>query len=928
MHALHPSALVRIFFTASLIGLSARAQTAPAIVTAPASLTEVAGNNVLFSVTAGGTAPLGYAWSFNGRPITGATAGKLFLPVANPSDAGNYTVTITNPAGSVTSPAATLTVLPSGATNGIDATFTPTPPPQDGTKILVEQPDGKLLVVANFNYLINSFAQKAIARLNRDGSLDPTFKPGNDLNSDNVTSLALQADGRILVTGSFTSIAGVARSGFARLNADASLDLSFVPASAIAPSSRVVGLQPDAKIIVATSTGLYRLRPDGALDSPGPILALDATYALAPDGKILALSTYRRSLPVGPLNPGTFIHLARYNPDGSPDPNFSPTDILADASPIISLSFPAFRVIDDGRVVFAFDLGLNPTNPSVSSQALRFYADGTRDVSYNLNLSRLDLMHNAPPPVISISGDGQLTLGRTEGPTVVNSYLRRYDAAGMMNYTFSFYTGNFIPSQFFSTVLSLRSGEIIAAGNFVPPAGPVTDVRLLVRLTTFRPNAPAIASLPLSTTVNAGEPVSLRLTLTGTAPFSISVNGGPVTSNSTGLIDLGTPDAQQDTAYRVTATNASGTVTSSPITVHVVPSAPIFTTQPQNVSVISAYTPGATVTFASTVRGTEPLAYQWAFNGTPLSGATTASLTLAATSETAGSYALTVTNSVGQTTGRSARLSVEPGSRISNLASRGFAGTGEDVLIAGFAITGSAPKPMLIRAAGPALTKFFITAVLADPQLTVYDSAGAIVAQNDDWGTAFSDNTTFDRLGAFRFDPGSHDAALLVTLAPGSYTAIAANRAGGTGVALIEAYAADASAPRLVNLSSRLLVGTGEQIGIPGIVVRGAASKKLLIRGIGPTLAGFNIKNPLADPVLTLIGPGNTIVATNDKWSSSANAAEIVAAATSSGAFPLPLGSKDAAVLVTLPPGSYTALISGANATGGVALLEVYEVPK
>ena len=121
--------------------------------------------------------------------------------------------------------------------------------------------------------------------------------------------------------------------------------------------------------------------------------------------------------------------------------------------------------------------------------------------------------------------------------------------------------------------------------------------------------------------------------------------------------------------------------------------------------------------------------------------------------------------------------------------------------------------------------------------------------------------------------------------------------------------------------------GQGAAVAIPGIVVSGATPKKLLIRGVGPTLSVFGVQNPLADPALTVIGAGNVTVATNDNWGTAANAAEIAATFATVGACTLPVGSKDAAVLVTLPPGAYTALVSGANGTTGVALVEIYEVP-
>jgi hypothetical protein len=528
--------------------------------------------------------------------------------------------------------------------------------------------------------------------------------------------------------------------------------------------------------------------------------------------------------------------------------------------------------------------------------------------------------------VIAISGDGQLTTARTEW-NLGYCYVTRYDPSGRPNFAYEFYRDYHLGRQSFSALLALQSGDIVAAGALIPPEGPLTNVQSLVRLTTFQPHPPVIVALPAPVTVNAGESASPRLAVTGTGPFEVRINGGAATTNDSGFIDLPTSDAQQDTLYSVTIANAAGSVTSPPIVVHVTPSAPVFTAQPEDAAIIFAYTPAATVTFAATARGTAPLTYQWSFNGAPLADATSPSLTVTPTAATAGTYALTATNAVGQTTSRAARLTVEPGSRIINVAARGVAGAGENLLVAGFVIAGDAPKSLLIRAAGPALKKFAVGNALADPQLVVYDAAGAVVAENDDWGSGVADSAAFDRVGAFRFATGSGDAALIAALPPGNYTATVTNRSGTTGIALLEVYEADASAPRLINLSSRQLVGAGEQVAVPGVVVRGAAPKKLLIRAVGPTLRAFHVHAPLADPTLALVGPDGTTLATNDDWSAATDAPTIAAAAASSGAFALPAGSKDAAMLVSLPPGNYTALATDATHASGVVLVEIYEVP-
>jgi hypothetical protein len=150
---------------------------------------------------------------------------------------------------------------------------------------------------------------------------------------------------------------------------------------------------------------------------------------------------------------------------------------------------------------------------------------------------------------------------------------------------------------------------------------------------------------------------------------------------------------------------------------------------------------------------------------------------------------------------------------------------------------------------------------------------------------------------------------------------------GASGVVLLEVYdASSATTPSLVNASARAYVGTGENVLIPGFVIGGSGTLRVLIRAVGPTLANFNVAGVLADPTITLYRD-KTVLATNDNWSSGTNASAIASTATAVGAFTLSAGSKDAAVLATLPPGSYTAVVSGVGATTGTALVELYVVP-
>ena len=274
------------------------------------------------------------------------------------------------------------------------------------------------------------------------------------------------------------------------------------------------------------------------------------------------------------------------------------------------------------------------------------------------------------------------------------------------------------------------------------------------------------------------------------------------------------------------------------------------------------------------------------------------------------------------------------GSRLINISTRGQVGTGGDLMISGFVVTGDRPKQVLIRAAGPTLASSFgLTGVLAAPALTLIDSTNRTVATNTGWGNnanAASLSITAARVGAFPFAAGSADSALLTTLTPGAYTAQIAGVNNTTGVSIVEVYDIDAlsnEGSRAINISTRGLVGTGANQMIAGFVIEGASSRRVLIRASGPALAGFGVGGTLAEPRMELYNSRNFLHASAGAWGLQTNADEIRGAAKVVSAFELADGSKDSAMVVTLLPGAWTVQVSGANNTTGVALVEAYVLP-
>jgi len=268
-------------------------------------------------------------------------------------------------------------------------------------------------------------------------------------------------------------------------------------------------------------------------------------------------------------------------------------------------------------------------------------------------------------------------------------------------------------------------------------------------------------------------------------------------------------------------------------------------------------------------------------------------------------------------------------SRLANVSVRAKSGTDNDALIVGFVVSGTGSKEVLLRGIGPTLSRFGVNTPLADPVMTLTSLAGSPIDANDNWGSdAARIDPVADALHAFGLETTSLDAALLTPLPAGGFTARIADTSGGAGIALGEAYDADLwGTARLVNVSARTWVGHGDDSLIAGFVVSGGSDKTLLIRAIGPRLTDFNVPGAMSDPTLRVYRQGDTQpLYQNDDWGAISYAHELATTAGAIHAFGLNAGSKDAVLLLTLPPGIYSAVVTGADNSTGVALVEVYEV--
>jgi hypothetical protein len=261
-----------------------------------------------------------------------------------------------------------------------------------------------------------------------------------------------------------------------------------------------------------------------------------------------------------------------------------------------------------------------------------------------------------------------------------------------------------------------------------------------------------------------------------------------------------------------------------------------------------------------------------------------------------------------------------PASQAINLSTRMLVQSGDNAGIGGFIINGSSPKHLLIRGIGPSLTGFGISNALSDPVLELHGPAGFITITNDNWRDDPSQEAAITATG---IAPSNNlESAIDITLTPGSYTAVLKGKNNGTGVALVEVYdLSQAAAATLANLSTRAFIGTGNDLVIAGFILgANSGSDRIVARGIGPSLTASGVPDALANPMLELRDSNGALVMANNDWQDNpAQAAELTAANLA------PANQLESALAATLPPGAYTALLSGRNNTTGIGLVEVYD---
>ena len=382
----------------------------------------------------------------------------------------------------------------------------------------------------------------------------------------------------------------------------------------------------------------------------------------------------------------------------------------------------------------------------------------------------------------------------------------------------------------------------------------------------------------------------------------------------------------------VSAMDTDGNSFEKTFAAQIVSDVPGFSSRPMD----RAVEIGRSTMVSATVVSEGDATYQWNLNGNPIAGATQSTYTVASFAEADGGvYTLSATNANGVATSLGGELfAIEKAARLVNISTRGIARTGDETMITGFFLSGGpGEKEMLARALGPDLVDRGVSGTMPDPRIELVPLGGDSVV-NDDWDIGNDLDlvaTLSARSGAVPLVAGSADAVIAGSFPVTGYTALITPKSGSPdGVVLAEVFDGDEdsvnSPVRIVNISTRAEVGTGDDVLIAGFWIVGGEKANLLIRAIGPGLIEDGVNNVLADPQFRVVNGASETVATSDNWEEGAFTDSLVREMQAAGARVSDEGSKDAVTIVTLDPGGYTVIVSGVSDTTGVALVDVFEV--
>jgi hypothetical protein len=925
----------------------------PRITTQPASANIKEGDSVSFSIQVDGEAPFTFQWYKGGILIPGATGNSYNLYATTAATAGNYSVTVANRNGSVPSSVASLAIT-TAATGGVP--------------IIYGQPVSQTLTAGNSYF---SMGINLVNPTNTDTY--QWYKDGVAIPNATNASVAYYASVTSATAGRYkvvvTNAAGSTTSGEALVTVTTR---ATGPVFSVQPSDRT-GYMGSSVTFTAkatsTSTVSYQWRKDGAAitgaigasltlnslqasDAGGYTVVATDSDGSTPSGVALltiaaATAPTITSQPIPQVSGLTGSVKFTVAATGNPDPTFQwrkdGVNITAATSATLSLTNlvagdaatysvvvtnPAGSVTSSGASLVVYDQ--LPTTPAFSVQPQSRTATPGEIVSLTVTVTGF------PTPTLqwyknNIAIDGAmsatLALGSITAASAGQYYVVANNVMGATQSTTA--TVTYAASPFAGTYFgTLSTGEGWAlkveddgTGTFL---GYMSAAGKIIYVDGVKVSPTGAFTFGQASSGNSGgfhakDQVS-ALDVPSVAGHSFTglvsgqISGGAVTGQVAGVTGSFTGKAITASSGAVAGNYNAVPLASGLGEIHaiVAPDGAVLL-----VAVDGAGVRGGTgtTTAAGAFSITQP---QFTYSGN----------FLAASGAISGTYQPTGGTPVVIAPQPSAGLGLE---RLVNVSTRGLAGTGSKTMIVGFVIAGSTPQDVLLRAVGPTLTTFGVKGVLVNPRLKIFKGSTPVI-ENDDWSAngSGSDIIAADtRLGAYPLPAGSADAAVLAHLDPGAYTAQVTTSDNSTGIALIEVYDAalvGANGSKVVNLSARGSVGTGDDVLIIGFVINGSVPKKVLIRGLGPSLTPLGVSGALADPMLRLFHDG-TKLTENDNWSAGTDAADITTAAGTVGAFAIASGTKDSALLVYLAPGVYSAQVTGVNNTTGVGLVEVYEVP-
>jgi uncharacterized delta-60 repeat protein len=524
----------------------------------------------------------------------------------------------------------------------LDASLTLTPRQVGSISAMADLPGGAVLAAGNFNYLAGVPAAN-VARIDSNGSVSPTFNSGQGSNGP-IYNIVPQSDGREVLFGNFSTYAGVARSGIARINADGSLDASYnvvIALDQVSPCravGRCVRLSRD-RMLFATNLstwagapvkGLIALNPDGTRDNYFDVGtgANGDIYTFAPqlDGKVLVGGYFTT------FNGQGRNQLVRLNADGSLDNSF-------DAGTGPNGFVNAIAVLPDGRILI--EGSFTAYNGVARKFVARLNTGGSLDTSF-------------VPPDADAGADGAVVQG--DGRVIVygnftamgtganSSYIARLNSDGTRDLSFQTYG------------LTARVTSLLFRGDGQLYAGSGTDG--LVRFASA--TVPAIAVPPTTTATTAGANVQFTVTATGTLPLTYQwfFNDVPIVGATASSLALANVQLANVGRYTVSITNEFGSVTSDGVLLKGPNPLPIIATQPNSMAAAA----GQNVTFNVNATAVGVASYQWRRAGLPIAGATTATLNLGPASliQNGAIYDVVVNDGLSVTVSRPVTVSVTP----------------------------------------------------------------------------------------------------------------------------------------------------------------------------------------------------------------------------------------------------------------------------